>query len=120
MSWPTPEHVKTGDDAEWPRWVAPHESHVLRKTAEGAPAHVSVPDWPEFHVDREGNVTVLVQNEDEEARALAEKVDASPADEPPTEADAPAPPAAPEPAPAAPDSPPREPDYGEYLGEEGA
>lgn len=82
MNWPTPEHVKTSDDPEWPRWVKVHDSHVVTKVTEGAPAHVSVPDWPEFHVGRDGAVTVLVRDEEEEKRALRVK-EIAPPDEPP-------------------------------------
>lgn len=60
----------------FPKWVQPHESHIVRKEMDGAPAHVSAPGFSEVHVNRiDGAVTVLVANEDEEARALA---DASP------------------------------------------
>lgn len=71
MSWPTPEHVKTDNskDEDFPKWVAPHASHVDR-----IGDHVSVPHFPEFHVDRKGNLTVLVRDAEEESRALAEKV----------------------------------------------
>ena len=61
--------VEIGD---YPKWVAVHESHIVRKQMEGAPDHVSVPSWPEFHVNRlSGQVTVLVMNEDEEKEAMA-------------------------------------------------
>jgi hypothetical protein len=63
----------TGNDREWPKWVAVHDSHVMRRKMEGAPDHVSVPAFPDFHVNRnDGVVTVLVRNEDEEKLAAAE------------------------------------------------
>jgi hypothetical protein len=51
---------------EFPKFVAPHESHVV-KTDD----HVSVPMFSGHHVDREGLVTVLVHDAEEEAKALA-------------------------------------------------
>lgn len=57
---------------EYPNWVVPHDSHVVRKVVDGAPAHVSVPGFADFHVSREdGMVKVLVKDADEEAKALA-------------------------------------------------
>ena len=53
---------------EYPRWVTPHESHVVRAGS------VSVPDFGQSHVLRDGAVQVLVENEDEEKRATEAKV----------------------------------------------
>lgn len=64
-------HRRVNHDDEWPKWVKPHESHVVVRRHEGAPDHVSAPGWEEVHVGRDGVVTVLVRNEDEEAKALA-------------------------------------------------
>ena len=55
---------------EFPKWIEPHASHV--HTAAGG--HVSVPLFPHHHVDREGKVTVFVDDADQEAKALAEAV----------------------------------------------
>jgi hypothetical protein len=63
---------------EFPKFVKPHKSHVRVKKTEGAPDHVSAPAFSEVHVDRVTNdVTVLVNDADEEKKALSElKVDA--------------------------------------------
>jgi hypothetical protein len=60
---------------EWPKWVAVHESHVVRRdSGAGAPIAISVPAFLHHHVDRvTGEVTVLVQDEDEERLASSEK-----------------------------------------------
>ena len=64
-------HLPVNQDTEWPKWVVPHHSHVVSKEVHGAPEHLSVPAFPQFHVNREGGeVTVLVHNEDEEKRAI--------------------------------------------------
>jgi hypothetical protein len=75
----------SSQDAEWPKWVSVHESHIVRKEASpipfidpvtgyrgsnDAPVHVGTPDWPENHVNRDGSVMVLVRDEEEERRAL--------------------------------------------------
>ena len=52
-------------DNEFPKWVAPHPSHVVGRVA---------PEFPDTHVDRDGGVTVLVRDIGEETTALAEKV----------------------------------------------
>jgi hypothetical protein len=60
-------------DPEWPKWIPVHDSHVVRRKVDGAPDHVSVPAFPEYHVNRgDGLVTVLVRNEDEEKAATGE------------------------------------------------
>jgi hypothetical protein len=51
---------------EFPKWVAVHESHIHK-----AGDHISVPLFPDHHVDREGKVTVLVHDLEHEAKALA-------------------------------------------------
>lgn len=54
---------------EYPKWIEPHASHVV-----DTGGHLSVPLFPEFHVDRhDGKVTVKVMDEDHEAIALAAK-----------------------------------------------
>ena len=76
---------------EFPKWVVPHASHIVRQTAQpgesrpgtensllsagDAPDHISTPAWTEFSVNRvTGEVMVLVQDAEEEAKALAEHV----------------------------------------------
>ena len=59
-----PDEAKT---KEYPRWVTPHESHVVRAGS------VSVPDFGQSHVLRDGVVQVIVENEDEEKRAIEAK-----------------------------------------------
>lgn len=60
---------------EFPKWIEPHASHVVDKPAVGeSPAHKSVPLFPLHHVDRDGRVTVCVDDADHEAKALAEAV----------------------------------------------
>lgn len=57
--------VKAEIAGEFPKWVAPHESLIVR--AEG---HVSVPAFPEHFIDRDGHVTVLVKDAEDEQRAV--------------------------------------------------
>ena len=52
---------------EYPKYVTPDESFVVRHEGKV----VNVPHWPHFHVDREGAVTVLVNNAEEEGRAVS-------------------------------------------------
>jgi hypothetical protein len=61
---------------EFPKYIEPHESHVVtQEAAHGdAPPHRSTPAFGGFHVDREGKVKVLVHNAEEEAKALAAAV----------------------------------------------
>ena len=55
---------------DYPRWIVPHPSHVTQ--LDHAP-NVFVPGF-KFDVNRDTNVvTVLVRNETEESRALAQK-----------------------------------------------
>ncbi len=56
------------DPIEYPKWVEIHPSHLIR-----GPGGVSAPFFEQIHIDRAGNVTVLVADAIEEARALAEK-----------------------------------------------
>lgn len=77
---------------DYPKWVKPHDSHIVRKkldpihrglgssgghviaSADG-PDHVSTPAFAQYHVDRlTGAVSVLVNDAEEEAKALAEFV----------------------------------------------
>ena len=53
----------------FPKWVKPHASQIDR-TAD----HVSTPAFPDFNVGRDGEVTVLVKNADEEAKATSASV----------------------------------------------
>jgi len=70
-----PPPLQSPKDIEWPKWVKVHDSHILRKKVEGVPDHVSVPAYPEYHVDRlTGDVSVLVHDEDQEKIATAEAV----------------------------------------------
>ena len=72
-----PPPLHSPKDIEWPKWVKVHDSHILRKEIEGAPDHVSVPAFPDFHVNREnGEVTVLVHDEDQEKVATSEVIKA--------------------------------------------
>jgi hypothetical protein len=59
--------VKVEPSSEFPKWVVPHDSLVVRDGS-----HVSVPFYPEFHVDRDGKVTVLVKDAEEEDRATSQ------------------------------------------------
>jgi hypothetical protein len=55
-------------DTVWPKWIKPHDGHLVRKGD-----HVSTPHFPTFHVQRgTGEVTVLVKTEEEEAFALSD------------------------------------------------
>ena len=57
---------------EFPKWVTPHESHIS-----SAGGHVSVLGDFQSHIDRAGNVTVLVHDAEHEAHALAARVEAA-------------------------------------------
>ena len=58
---------------EWPKWVVAHDSQVVRKEVDGYPTAISTPGFADSHVNRAtGEVTVLVNDEDEEKRALGE------------------------------------------------
>ena len=50
--------------AKFPKWVKVHPTQV-----KDMPDGSVQTSWPECHKDRDGNVTVLVQNEDEEGQA---------------------------------------------------
>jgi hypothetical protein len=70
-----PPPLHSPQSIEWPKWVVVHGSHIDRKETEGGPVHISVPAYPDYHVNRaNGEVTVLVHNEDEEKAATAEAV----------------------------------------------
>jgi hypothetical protein len=67
--------ARVSPDKEYPKWVTPHPSHIVRKETPDAPEHVSTPQFPQFHIDRLTKaVTVLVADAKEEAKALAELV----------------------------------------------
>lgn len=59
-------------DHEYPKWIEPHESHV-HWTGEGPGRSASVSGFSQHHVGRDGKVGVLVNDEDEEKRALAQR-----------------------------------------------
>ncbi len=70
-----PHKAPEGASSDWPRWVKVHASHVTRRKMGDAPEHVSVAAFPQHHVDRAtGEVTVLVNDEAEAAKAEAEYV----------------------------------------------
>jgi len=65
---------KADPGIEFPKWVVVHDSHVFRKEVDGAPAVVSTPGFADYHVNRaNGEITVLVKNEDEEKIATSGK-----------------------------------------------
>ena len=60
---------RVNDETEYPKWVKVHEGHVKHHALHG---YVTTPSWGEPHVDRATNeIKVLVQNEDEEVRAMS-------------------------------------------------
>lgn len=65
-----PPAAAPAEPQEFPKWVTPDPSHVTKGPGE----HVSVAGF-EHHVDRAGNITVLVKDLAEEDEALAEKSD---------------------------------------------
>lgn len=67
--------------SDFPKWVVASIDHIVMKQDGDGPVHVSTPDFPDFHVNRETKeVTVLVHDEDEEKKAVSGKQ--SPAPEP--------------------------------------
>jgi hypothetical protein len=64
-----PKPIKAEAGSDYPKWVVPHDSLVVRNGE-----HVTVPLFPEMFVDREGRVTVLVKDGDEEERATSQAV----------------------------------------------
>ena len=55
-------------DSEYPKFVLPHPSHVVRDPRNGKP-HVE--KW-DYYRDRNDSVTVLVNDAEEETAALAD------------------------------------------------
>lgn len=51
---------------EFPKWVEVHADHIDRTNG-----HISVPAFPDYHIDRDDKVTVLVHNESEESVATS-------------------------------------------------
>ncbi len=51
-------YAVTDPKDEYPKWVRPHRSHIA-------------PAFSEFHAHRDGTITVLVKNAEEEAMAHA-------------------------------------------------
>ena len=97
--YPQPTILKTdgAEAADYPKWVAPHPDLVLRQKAredqvrpgsenslrvsDEAPEHISVSGFAHVHVDREGNVSVMVADAEEEKHATSGKVTEPPAKE---------------------------------------
>jgi hypothetical protein len=74
---------------EWPKWVVPHDSQIQRKKTEGFPDHVSTPGFADYNVNRvNGEVMVLVADEDEEKVATGEYKERDPKDTAPVFDDA--------------------------------
>ena len=72
-----PPPLRSPQNIEWPKWVKVHDSHIDRKKVDGMPDYVSTPAYPDFHVNRaNGEVMVLVHDEDQEKAATAEAVKA--------------------------------------------
>jgi hypothetical protein len=69
---------------EYPKYVKPHKGHVrIKKSPDGGQDHVSALPFTDVHVDRVTNdVTVLVNDADEEKKALAEPKSDAPKVEP--------------------------------------
>jgi hypothetical protein len=64
-------HLPVSSETEFPKWVTPHDSHVVMQGI-----NKITPHFPEFHVDRsDQSVTVMVKDTEEEAKALAAKVE---------------------------------------------
>lgn len=61
-----PTHDEDGNPSQYPKWVVPDASWVQQDTT-GRPM---APMLGEPHVDRAGNLTVLVQSKEEEERAM--------------------------------------------------
>jgi hypothetical protein len=57
-------------DNSFPKWVGPHPNHIVRSGPYNI--HISTPEFPEFYIDRENNVTVYVRDAAEEKKALAD------------------------------------------------
>ena len=67
---PTDFDEKQPVSREYPSWVKVHRGHIVR--AEGT-GHISVPLFPEFHIDRvTQEISVLVKDAEEEAKASAD------------------------------------------------
>lgn len=64
--------------AEYPKWVTPHPGHIHHHPLSG----ITTPEWGIPHVERGTNeVTVMVNDAEEEARALAEPKSSAPTPE---------------------------------------
>lgn len=59
---------RVSDETEYPKWVTAHLSHVKRD----AFGNISTPAFTENFQTRFGDVHVLVNNEDEEVKAMSE------------------------------------------------
>ena len=63
---------RVSDETEWPKWIVPHEAHIVRREVPGSVPHISVPHFPDFHINRhDGSVMVQVKDAAEEEKALA-------------------------------------------------
>lgn len=60
---------RVSDETEWPKWVTPHENHVVLFGG----GQIATPRFVHHHVNRVNNaVTVMVHTPEEEAFALAD------------------------------------------------
>lgn len=62
---------------EYPKWVVPHDSHVVRHGD-----HISTPHFADINVGRDSVVTVLVHDAEQEELALSGP---APAHDPPAQ-----------------------------------
>jgi hypothetical protein len=71
-------HPQAPVEVQFPKWVTPHIGHVVRSQTADAPPAIVTPAFPHFHVGRDGAVTVLVHDADEEAHALRDPATPAP------------------------------------------
>ena len=64
-------HEAKAADPTYPKWVLVHASHIVREDGK-APV---VQTFDHFHVNRDGSVMVMVEDEAEEHRATSDHVD---------------------------------------------
>ena len=74
--------------SDFPKWVTVHDDRVKVKRAHGAPPHVWVDGFADFHVARDGVVTVLVEDAEGEALAATDAANATDATDAADAADA--------------------------------
>jgi hypothetical protein len=63
---PPKKHPDEG--GEYPKWVVAHTGHIQR----GLRGGVSTPEFGEHHAARDGTVSVLVRDEEDELRAISD------------------------------------------------